>query len=317
MKLPVDIRESVSILNGDDLVNTAYEGLVSLMDMIKPDKQNIIGVYRYAGEDIHRRDGKKSRLIPSMSEWVAGLICGVYMPGSQRSYWCGNFDVGVDEFPKEGCVWVSPDENDGETFAFAHVKALQGFSEDIITQCPMPVARYRISKIGYMQNGSPFEHEEGCKIASRVSYFAVNQDGSIWSCHDRKKLRREWGASWSIHDDIYSGYHWGPGALSLLADRRFLWLVDTSEPLMHINWKAKLQFGVEPEMVKSLFYSRSIPLTATGRLKPILHWVEAHRRRIKSGIEIDINKYLRGTESFEMGGLNFDITSPTKRTQKG
>jgi hypothetical protein len=45
-----------------------------------------------------------------------------------------------------------------------------------------------------------------------------------------------------------------------------------------------------------------------------MHWVEAHLRRIKNGTEVSIEKYLRGITEFNMGALNFTITSPFKQS---
>lgn len=89
-------------------------------------------------------------------------------------------------------------------------------------------------------------------------------------------------------------------------DRRNLWNVTAKEE------KIKSTFSVYPEQVKSLFYARDLPITETGRKKPILHWVSAHQRRIKSGIDIDIDKYLRGTTVFEYKGTQFTIINPIK-----
>lgn len=95
-------------------------------------------------------------------------------------------------------------------------------------------------------------------------------------------------------------------------DREHLWLVDTLEQL-DVDRVQRIQLGVEPEMVKSLFYARSLPVTPAGRKRPILHWVNAHQRRIREGIEIDISKHLRGIDSFLLGGLNMQISQPRKR----
>lgn len=62
--------------------------------------------------------------------------------------------------------------------------------------------------------------------------------------------------------------------------------------------------------VKSLLYARSLPMTATGRKRPILHLVAAHRRRIKEGIDIDIEQFLRGVRKVEMGGAIFEVRAP-------
>lgn len=90
-------------------------------------------------------------------------------------------------------------------------------------------------------------------------------------------------------------------------DRCHLWNVIAQE----INGKAT--FGVYKEEVKSLFYARDLPLSQTGRRRPILHWVAAHRRRMKEGIEVNVKKHLRGINKFEMGGTTFEITRPYKQ----
>ena len=94
--------------------------------------------------------------------------------------------------------------------------------------------------------------------------------------------------------------------ISSYQDRRYLWNVTANEGI------AKATFGVYPEEVKSLFYARELPMTETGRKRPMLHWVSAHHRRMKSGIEIDIEKHLRGINEFVYNGTKFTITRPLK-----
>lgn len=89
-------------------------------------------------------------------------------------------------------------------------------------------------------------------------------------------------------------------------DRRFLWNVTASENI------AKSTFSVYPEQIKSLFYAREMPMTETGRKRPILHWVAAHHRRLKNGIDVDIEKHLRGINEFVYQGTKFIITRPIK-----
>lgn len=98
--------------------------------------------------------------------------------------------------------------------------------------------------------------------------------------------------------------------IQLYQDRRFLWNVTANEGI------AKATFGVYPEQIKSLFYSREIPLTETGRKRPILHWVNCHTRRLKNGHQIDIEKYLRGANEFVYHGTKFIITRPIKEMKK-
>lgn len=309
MKVPVSIYQSVSVLDGEDLVNKAYAGILGLMDTVKPNSSDLIGVYRIAGDSSQYTKGEVGKVRPDRAEFISGLQCGVYIPGTKRDYWCGNFDVGVDEFPQQGCVYCSPDEKDGEDFAYVHVKKMAGFADNIITQCKDPVARYKVSHVSYHPSGIPWDAE--IKTVVRVSYIAISKDGCIYTCYDRLKMR-EFGAVWTVRDAGYTAFHWGAGALSLLSDRKYLWLVETQETITDLSANAKMQFGVDPEMVKSLFYSRTIPMTSSGRLRPILHWVDSHKRRIKEGVDINIEKHLRGISQFQIGGLNFNITSPTK-----
>jgi hypothetical protein len=100
-------------------------------------------------------------------------------------------------------------------------------------------------------------------------------------------------------------------SINLYSDRKNYWNVMAYE-----DDGARALFGVEEEEVKSLFYSRSLPLTDTGRKRPILHWVAAHKRRLAAGTEIDIEKFLRGTNEFVMSGTKFMITRP-ERQPKG
>ena len=102
-------------------------------------------------------------------------------------------------------------------------------------------------------------------------------------------------------------------AISAEADSKNLWNVrafkNDGEML-----QGNVRFGVYGEHVKSLFFSRDLPLTETGRKKPILHWVSAHKKRLASGKDIDIDKYLRGSRMLEIGDTTFVITRPWERS---
>lgn len=100
-------------------------------------------------------------------------------------------------------------------------------------------------------------------------------------------------------------------AVSLHNDRKYFWEVTATEEFWE-GFPAKAIFSIDEEYIKSLFYARSVPITATGRMRPILHWVSAHKRRMKEGVDIDIRKHLRGIDQFSMHGVNFDITEPRK-----
>lgn len=100
-------------------------------------------------------------------------------------------------------------------------------------------------------------------------------------------------------------------AVSVHNDRRYFWEVTATEAFWD-GFPARAMFSIDEEYIKSLFYARSLPMTAKGRMRPILHWVAAHKRRIKEGTDIDVKKHLRGINAFEMHGVNFCITEPRK-----
>jgi hypothetical protein len=146
------------------------------------------------------------------------------------------------------------------------------------------------------------------------SYFSIDSEGYTHPAIDRRKLRYGYGM-WGLAWDKHHGATFGPAALSLEADRKYLWNVEVAEDFGSVV-PAKMHLGVDADMIKSLAYARETPLTASGRRSPILHWVKAHRKRIKRGIDFDVRKHLRGTECFDMGGFTFKITNPTKPQKK-
>jgi hypothetical protein len=95
-------------------------------------------------------------------------------------------------------------------------------------------------------------------------------------------------------------------SINFFDDRKYLWNVQAKEQ------KARVLFGVYPEQIKSLFYARDAPVKDSGRKRPILHWVSEHKRRMRNGIDVNIDKYLRGVTVFEMNGTEFEITTPQK-----
>ena len=120
---------------------------------------------------------------------------------------------------------------------------------------------------------------------------------------------------------VYNRYkfsrQWIKSAFSLCVnaylDARYLWNVDCYYQYGK-NLNVWLKFGVYEEHIKSLLYSRDLPVTASGRKRPIQHWVKAHKRRIKKGTDItQVKKHLRGINRFEMFGYKFLISNPMKK----
>lgn len=131
-------------------------------------------------------------------------------------------------------------------------------------------------------------------------YAGVMPDGSCVGCDPNGKPNFYWARLLAYVQGMHN-------------DRRYFWDVMATEEFWE-GMPAKAHFSIDKEYVKSLFYARSVPVTDKGRLRPILHWVRCHKRRIKEGIDIDINKHLRGIDAFAMHGINFKINQPRKLT---
>lgn len=140
------------------------------------------------------------------------------------------------------------------------------------------------------------------------SYVYIDDKGGIYDTyarrHDGELITTAHGTFNSTGD--VSDIGWASAIIGFYQDRRHLWNVVANEG------KAKATFGVHPEQIKSLFYARDLPMTETGRKRPILHWVNAHKRRIEKGYEVDIDKHLRGINEFVYQGTKFTITQPFK-----
>lgn len=154
-------------------------------------------------------------------------------------------------------------------------------------------------------------------VCGDASIIVIDKEGYIQSCYiqdhyidpiTKRPIHIKNRPIIDNNTGTYKDYHtiWGSMAIQLYQDRRYLWNVQAHEG------GAKTTFGVYPEQIKSLFYARELPQTEFGRKKPILHWVAAHQRRMKSGTEFDVEKYLRGTHEFIMHGTKFKITNPVK-----
>lgn len=96
-------------------------------------------------------------------------------------------------------------------------------------------------------------------------------------------------------------------------DRKYLWNVLVPYKVGSLD--TFILFGVNEDHIKSLFYARETPVTISGRKRPIQHWVRSHNKRLKNGIDIEINKYLRGITEFEMFNNSFKIISPNRKQE--
>ncbi len=240
---------------------------------------------------------------------------GPYVPSSSRIIVAsgernGFFDLENDQLPFSGCLALkSPherqlqkDEYDGYIFniLIKQVKALGKYWH-----------RRSVGKLYVM-----FILSMG--IEGRVSgerrYFTVGKDG-VNSCEARMSSVRGYVPGVVIEqlkteqhilgETTRSASH----CMQYLADRRFCWVITAKEKM------AKAHLGCMYEEIKSLLYARDLPITTTGRKRPVLHLVAAHKRRMKNGTDIDVTSFLRGSQVVTIGNTEFTV-HPPKVTQR-
>jgi len=299
MKEP-SIYESMSILDSDDLTNISYEGLIALIDYITPSRRGHIEAHFVCGQigKTSKSDYAKKHIAVFKS-----VIDGIYFPCS-RNYLVGCVDLKNDILPDSGSVML---EKSDSAYRWCAIRKRNIEKKNYImfdNNCDIN-SYYEVNYILV-----PFENKMKPFVCQSI--LAIKNDGYIIPCFSRSEMRRGRSVSAFMGLENEMQYHYGCGAISLLADRKYLWLVDVEENIID-NITSKIQFGVKQDMIKSLLFARQSPLTDLGRKRPILHWVKEHKRRIQEGVDIDIDKYLRGVNEIEMGGLKLKITQPQKK----
>lgn len=258
-------------------------------------------------------ESKKNRYYPkefrvNQNELLRIRKFGCYFPPEDRDFFADEFQVSVDGFPSEVCI--SFESNNDQSFAkdeyltILNAKRIQslpgGVKPHTISYMPKDEAIYSLTFLCPTLSN---------KLHIQKTYFTLDKNGQIHDTYfyDPEKRKYIVAATGTIKttgqrtDKI-----WAACVLNLGSDNKHLWNVTAKEGI------ARATFGVYPEQIQSLFYAREMPMTETGRKRPILHWVAAHHRRLKNGIEIDIEKHLRGINEFVYQGTKFQITRPLK-----
>jgi hypothetical protein len=238
------------------------------------------------------------------------LVHGVYLPCVERVTFLDQVDQRTDGLPQQASVAVL--DSQGECSVY-HLRRIPKFPRPI---CQLAAgARYKM--VEFLRE----EHHRNRKnrrwpgflepmgddvLMAYDSYFTVTPDDRIVHTIDPRTVGMD-----GIQVRHACCTVWPAYAMNVYADRTNLWQVQTTEHVLETK-KTPLTLGVAESHIKSLFYARSLPVTETGRKRPILHWVKAHARRLAEGIDVDVNRHLRGITAFEMDGLSFQIISPEK-----
>ncbi len=230
---------------------------------------------------------------------------GPYIPSNDRVIIAPNttcagdweFDVINDPMPSIGCIGFTrthparPDEYGG-FFQATYIRKVTN----------LPKTWYRRS------GGQLYEiiiaASENEFVEGERSFFCITNEGKVVACDQRFELSDRYKSNHYFttpEKELKDREARASIALQFIADSRHCWTIEARES----NCLARL--GSMPEQIKSLLYARSVPLTETGRKRPILHLVAAHQRRLKNGIDIDITGFLRGVQTVEVGGTCFTV----------
>jgi hypothetical protein len=243
--------------------------------------------------------------IPMPIDGLGGMyLDGLWLPCVSRYALECEVDVRNDGMPDVAALPIHREDGKWNFVSARKVKLPRGWAS-----AGLPRACYLFGLL------SPHDGSSDRETRRQISGEPpMNWDGWYYSVvGDRVvPMRSPWGEF--PHGGPAAGVaRYGAAALQTVSDFRHLWVVQTSEAVFGDDTRrTPLRLGVTPDVLRSLFYARSLPTTESGRRRPILHWVRAHLRRLKLGIEIDIAKHLRGITAFEMDGFEFDITQPTK-----
>lgn len=212
---------------------------------------------------------------------------GLYLCGVRRTVLTHQYDSVNDQVPSEFSTWLGDD------------------TVEVFREVPKVPRGWKTAAVGrHFRN--TLLHLTGDKASATSGMITLMPDGRILPL-----VRAEWGQS-PIDPGLPLTTMLASVGINIFCDRKHLWQVRTQEPTVFANYATALTVGVSPEHIKSLFYARSLPLTESGRKRPILHWVRAHQRRLADGIDIDVSQHLRGITGFEMGGFEWSITNPIK-----
>lgn len=238
---------------------------------------------------------RASRITPGIIEGIRNA--GPHMPGKDRivlPHTIG-FDLDNDPLPERACISI-PGEEEGRQIGYLRrmngVVNWRDLAALDVARMPDDMPWYRATYL--------YTHRRalrGCTV-----WCWIDAAGKVRVAESPGMEADDVRGNAAVADMVCT-------ALQAQADRRFCWEIAADEGY------AKASLGCTAEEVKSLLYARQLPVTATGRKRPILHLVAAHRRRMKEGIDVDIKPFLRGVAEVTMDGTQFKVRAPQTGVQ--
>ncbi|WP_227687685.1 hypothetical protein [Klebsiella quasipneumoniae] len=285
--------------------------------------------------DLWTKDEFEERLIASLLMITSGTYCGISgRKGSSKENSNGmeSFKKAISnrvyipydegEFILNGVSLAKPAKRFSSTISYVPgCDALGLTSVEFVNQLPKNIIRTGGGEalkttLNILQDG---------EVRNEIFYLTLTKDGVLHNCLTRMKngyifrpTDKRGDIDWDFHDDeMVDGNH--PVNRQTLITAMHLQSMDEIFEDWCVIAKTEgkeIGFGITKEHIKSLFYAMSTPLTRTGRHSPILHWVSSHRRRMRSGTDLDVKKHLRGATAFTWEGIRFEIIEPVKRSQQ-
>lgn len=264
------------------------------------------GIIAFYESEIKKNRGAFPSDRVNSSDLARARSVGFYVPGKARIVLADGFDTRNDPMPTFGTVLFPHDEKNGPKFYEGYCKLitlrqLTSFPKGIFRRGPgLPYEAVWI-----------FPTNEG-KVEGERGFFSLDRDGKP---HAAERVHQDGNQMWRRteirqfeHDPSKKAEYENAGLYitQLIADERHTWRIEAIEK------QARIRIGCEREEVKSLLYARDLPLTASGRKRPVLHLVHSHRRRMKSGVDVKIDEFLRGTREVEMDGTKFKVHPPLR-----
>lgn len=225
----------------------------------------------------------------------------ILIGGDDGGYW--PFDLVNDKLPVKGLYAFRPEGKSKAQNPAAYLIALY------IKQAPALGQYWHTGKSGtlYEMLGMTAENDG---IQGQRKFFTVTSKGEVVPCVQKIPNNHGYQPGAKVtsvttpEDEAKETGIWASVTLQMLADRRHCWTITAQEKI------ARAHLGCMQEEIKSLLYARSLPMTSTGRKRPILHLVESHKRRMQSGTDVDVSAFLRGVQTVEIGGTLFKVSPP-------
>lgn len=247
--------------------------------------------------DIDPRDMGKHWSNVSQADLARIRRKGIFVPAPDRVFQ-GSADAFVD-VPLSGCMAFDPLTMDRTRVDDTIPSYCQTSYFRRVDRLPQEVRRTCL--------GAAYEHvtifpQNNGKMRAVRRFNVLQKNGEFRHCHN---VHGNLDPIATHNEEIAMGI-----MMFGVQDMRNQWIITAH------NEVSTVSVGAYADVVKSLLYARQAPLTSTGRKRPILHLVQAHKRRIREGIDIDIRSFIRGVQEIEMDGIKYSVHVPLKTLEE-